>query len=121
MIKRGMGLVLTGTENTAKARLLAARQGRYVEIKSIELESYFKPWLTAKVRTVIVHGWAPLSMRAAEELKRMIASDTIAVERQHEPAETLRTPNFIFCVARQDAFRFAGDRRYHVVDIGDTK
>ena len=116
VIKKGTALVLVGDGNEQKACELAASQGRYVQIPADCLESPFTSW-PDDADTVIVHMGSRLSPFAADKLKAMVSNKTMRVERLGEPPKTMTTPNFILCADRKDVFRFAGDRRYHVVHL----
>lgn len=124
-LKRGQALVITGPQGCGKtqlARKIAEQHGSFVEVEAAQLDDHhgISEALANKPATLIVDG-LPTQNAVIEKIKAMITSGSVRVNRKHQVAEIVETPNFIFCSGEANPFLLAGvDRRFQVVRLAST-
>jgi hypothetical protein len=111
-----------GCGKSTKARELAAREGKFVEISGEDLASDFRlgAALANEPATVIVDVERSLDQRAQLKLKQLITNDRALCHRKGREPLTVRTPNFIFC-SQNAAFLPSDGRRFWVVELGKSQ
>lgn len=119
---RGEALVITGPKGCGKttlAREIAKRHGTWELVYSVRPEGPFdfSRYLINEPDTLIVECY-PLSEKLLDELKTMIASDTVICNLKCRPPTVRRTPKIIICVDDDKPLHIdADDRRFRIVRL----
>lgn len=120
-LKHGQALVITGPQGCGKsilAREIAAAHGTFEEVDAIRMGEHLglSTAMEGEPKTLIVDGIPKMSKA---EIKALITSQTILVNRKFKMSKEVSTQNFIFCSGDANPIPLeADDRRVRAVHLG---